>query len=298
MGRVRKLSASVLAVMLASVGLVIAPAGAQDHGDFATYEVGPAQDRAPAMRVSDARMIVQPSFAVTPCPEISDSIVRLYSAYFLRAPDEGGFDFWLTEYAAGNWGMPRMSAFFAQSEEFVELYGGITDAEFIDLIYANIFDRSADAEGRDFWLGRMANDGLDRGTVMLNFSESPEYIELTDTVTPLAGEFNWFVEGTSFACGFDDVDLTFGSTPTFVDIVIDSQEVADISVTVSHLTNGTWVEVSEVTVPPGSLIVSFARPYRDGSVTGIRLAGTGSFIWSYAASPVETPATRTGWTPV
>lgn len=49
-----------------------------------------------------------------------------------------------------------------------------------------MLDRSPDAEGRAFWLGRMQT-GMTRGAVMIGFSESAEYVATTGTVRPAVG---------------------------------------------------------------------------------------------------------------
>lgn len=66
----------------------VAGAAPPDGADGSTGYVGMvAGERSPAARTTEASNIARPDFAITPCPEITDSIVRLYSAYFLRAPD-------------------------------------------------------------------------------------------------------------------------------------------------------------------------------------------------------------------
>lgn len=282
-------------VLLGSVLVGVAPAGAANvsTGEGAVAdETGAKGGTASGLRTANA--IELPDFAITPCPELSDSIVRLYSAYFLRAPDQGGFDFWFNEYANGTWSMPRMSLFFSQSPEFERLYGSLTDAEFIDLIYVNIFGRAADAGGRDYWLGRMANEGLDRGTVMLFFSESPEYIELTQTFTPLAGHFNWYPEGTVWYCGFDNIDAALPAGTTYVDVAFYNDSGSPIVATANLLVDGVWQTWDQATLDPGDWFLFFGQEL-DGGITGLEMVASGPFIYTMAFSPTPLPTTRVGW---
>lgn len=107
-------------------------------------------------------------------------IARLYSAYFDRAPDDGGWAYWNQRSVEGM-NLWRTSDFFADSIEFKQTYGAdLTNAEFLDLVYQNVLHRSPDAGGIAYWIDRM-EDGLTRGQVMVFFSESPEYI---DNVAP------------------------------------------------------------------------------------------------------------------
>lgn len=101
----------------------------------------------------------------------SDQIERLYLAYFQRPSDPSGLEFWVSDSRT----LPEISEAFAQSTEFQDTYGSLTDADFVELVYNNVLDRSSDAGGRAFWLDQLAN-GMTRGTLMLNFSNSPEFI--------------------------------------------------------------------------------------------------------------------------
>lgn len=113
---------------------------------------------------------------------LDDQLVRLYEAYFGRAPDAGGLEFWRSQRAGGR-GLAEVSEEFARSPEFVATYGSLSDEAFVDLVYRNVLGRAPDAGGRAFWLEQLAV-GRSRGLVMVLFSESPEFIDRTDTVVP------------------------------------------------------------------------------------------------------------------
>ena len=109
-------------------------------------------------------------------------IARLYAAYFLRSPDTGGFQFWQARIAAGEWTNDDAATFFSESPEFVALYGsGLSNAQFIDLLYENVLCRTADAGGKAYWLNLMTNEGATRGQVALGFSDSAEFKTRTST---------------------------------------------------------------------------------------------------------------------
>lgn len=99
--------------------------------------------------------------------------IRLYRAYFLRLPDPSGMEYWAARRREGRT-LDKMSQQFSVSSEFRNRYGPLTDAEFIDQIYNNVFFRDPDPSGRAFYLRRLAN-GWSRGQVVLQFSESSEY---------------------------------------------------------------------------------------------------------------------------
>lgn len=101
------------------------------------------------------------------------SIVRLYSAYFLRTPDAGGFNYWYMNSLAGR-SLRNISNFFAQSPEFKNRYGNLGNRGFVDLVYRNVMGRNYDAGGYNYWYGRL-NAGMSRGEMMAYFSDSAEY---------------------------------------------------------------------------------------------------------------------------
>lgn len=103
-------------------------------------------------------------------------VERLYEAYFLRAADRGGMTYWLDRHVGGD-DLGMISAQFAASPEFVDRYGDLGDQAFLVQIYRNVFERAPDAGGLAFWLERLESGALDRGTLMLQFSESDEFID-------------------------------------------------------------------------------------------------------------------------
>ena len=119
---------------------------------------------------------------------IDGQVVRLYQAYFLRNPDQGGFMFWRRSLLNGI-GLAAISDFFAGGPEFIARYGNLSNEQFIDQIYGNVLGRQADAGGRAYWLGQLGA-GVTRGQVMLAFSESNEFTTKTGTGAPYGGAPN------------------------------------------------------------------------------------------------------------
>ncbi|MGH1504116.1 MAG: DUF4214 domain-containing protein [Acidimicrobiales bacterium] len=118
-----------------------------------------------------------PAGAATTGPD-ARSVERLYAAYFGRGADAAGLEFWQGQQALGR-SLDEISESFARSPEFVDTYGTLSDADFVDLVYTNVLGRTPDAGGRDHWLTRLAAGTLSRGQVMLAFSDSAEFKETT-----------------------------------------------------------------------------------------------------------------------
>ncbi len=134
---------------------------------------------------SDSREFKDSSGVIGLPPRGSDgrSVERLYLAYFGRDPDAGGLAFWNAEVDRG-FSLAAVSASFARSPEFVDLYGPLGDRAFVELVYQNVLERSPDAGGLSHWTAQLASGASDRGGVMLAFSDSPEYKGATGLYGP------------------------------------------------------------------------------------------------------------------
>jgi hypothetical protein len=119
---------------------------------------------------------------------VDGQVARLYQAYFLRPPDDGGYRYWRRLRLNGV-SAAEVSEAFAASREFQMRYGSLDNGRFVDQVYRNVLGRAAEPEGRTYWIGQL-EAGLGRGTLMLAFSESAEFITRTGTadllLAPLA----------------------------------------------------------------------------------------------------------------
>lgn len=96
---------------------------------------------------------------------VAQQVQDLYVAYFSRAADRGGFDYW-TALLDGDQANPRLqliSGSFAASAEYKAEYSQSTNAAKVNAVYENLFSRAAEPTGRDFWVqaldeGRMTID--------------------------------------------------------------------------------------------------------------------------------------------
>ncbi|MGF1600198.1 MAG: polysaccharide deacetylase family protein [Acidimicrobiales bacterium] len=122
-------------------------------------------------------------------------IARLYRAYFDRAPDPDGWDYWNEQFSRGLSPI-GISHWFARSSEFA-LLGERSDTELVTFVYRQILDREPDPDGLTYWVGELAR-GLDRGALVYYFSESDEFIVRSAPMLTggcYSGEF-----GSSYAC--------------------------------------------------------------------------------------------------
>ncbi len=114
---------------------------------------------------------------VVPAAEASpatDGLSRLYCAYFDRAPDPGGRVYW-ESMIAGGMVLDQVADVFADSPEYWLLYGNTSNTIFVARMYTNIMGRDLDVGGHAYWLELLDAGLVNRGELMVQFSESREY---------------------------------------------------------------------------------------------------------------------------
>lgn len=117
---------------------------------------------------------------VPAAPAANSAVYRIYVAYFLRAPDRSGLDYWVNAVNQGL-SLEGVSAQFAASPEFDTSYGSLTNAEFVTLVYANVLTRFADDAGAAYWVSQL-DAGVARSEVMLGFANGREFLGFTGTL--------------------------------------------------------------------------------------------------------------------
>ena len=129
---------------------------------------------------SESAEMINATGTVAPTSSAQAQVYRLYVAFFLRYPDAAGFQYWSGVRASGA-SLQTIASAFAGSAEFIQTYGSLPDASFVNLVYANVLARTPDSSGTSYWQSQLGA-GVNRGAMMVGFSESPEFIAATGTV--------------------------------------------------------------------------------------------------------------------
>lgn len=87
-------------------------------------------------------------------------LVELYVAYFNRAPDANGLNYWAGKIANDGWTVPTVARSFMDQTEVASAYPAyMTNAEVVNKVYTNVLGRSADAAGATYWTNQL-NSGV------------------------------------------------------------------------------------------------------------------------------------------
>ena len=114
------------------------------------------------------------SFAESQTPMVwTDDVFRLYQATLDRLPDLSGFERWTEELGDGA-SFDTVVQGFVGSPEFNATYGGLSDADFVTLLYNNVLGRGPDAGGFARWTGDLGN-GASRADLVQGFAQSAEF---------------------------------------------------------------------------------------------------------------------------
>ena len=104
-----------------------------------------------------------------------ESLIKVYLAAFMRAPEKGGFDYWSGLLARGTslksvinqmFDLPVVREIYPASGALIDgdVYG---HGDFVTAIYNNVFGKAPDTDGLNFWANRLAQ-GQGRGEMVLD----------------------------------------------------------------------------------------------------------------------------------
>ena len=122
----------------------------------------------PGLQPVDPQPVKEPSF--------EDFIERMYVVALNRQSEPEGKAFWMDKIKNDGFTGGRVAiGFLIEAPEF--LNRGLTDEQFVDVLYKTFFDREADADGKAFWMGHLTTD-MTREQVVRGFIDSTEWCNL------------------------------------------------------------------------------------------------------------------------
>jgi hypothetical protein len=137
---------------------------------------------------------------------VEQQIAAIYTAFFGRGADAGGFEFWVGNFTlglttqSGATLLSNIASSFAVGEEAKALYPFLmaprqaSDGDintFLDTVYDNLFARSFDASGRDYWstqVKRHLAAGEFVGGVLIDIMNGAQNSAAGQDITTLVGK--------------------------------------------------------------------------------------------------------------
>lgn len=120
-------------------------------------------------------------------------VVRLYQSIFNRKPDSAGLDFWVSEYRkypTGQDSLASMAASWFGTSEYKNTYpASLSNQQFVEKVYQNVFGRVPDSAGVAYWTQQLDSGSYSRVGVIIFFSESAENQARTNG--PIANLLNY-----------------------------------------------------------------------------------------------------------
>lgn len=116
-------------------------------------------------------------------PNVQQYITGLYTAYYNRAPDQEGFDFWNNQTTSGDNSaiLLSISTGFMNDPKFSEDYPSYySNTQFMTKVYTNVLSRAPDSEGFDFWVA-LLNNGVSKPKVIVEFTKAILSPQITET---------------------------------------------------------------------------------------------------------------------
>lgn len=111
-------------------------------------------------------------------PGIGQFVTRLYTEALGREGEDAGINDWPAKIATREKTAEEVATDgFFHSEEFRQKRQKMTDGEFLDVLYATFFDRTADEGGKADWMAQM-QAGLTEDEVIQGFARSEEFSNL------------------------------------------------------------------------------------------------------------------------
>ncbi len=109
---------------------------------------------------------------------LKQKIVGLYVAYFNRASDWEGLQYWSSRGDNEESTLQELSAGFAEHEVFITTYSKLDNQAFVEAIYRNVLGNMGDNEGINYWTEYL-NSGRSRSDMVSDFVEISLSVELT-----------------------------------------------------------------------------------------------------------------------
>ena len=99
-------------------------------------------------------------------------VQQLYIAYFGRAADDAGLNFWANAIESGLSTIESVATGFTLTPEYSSIYGNLSAETLVEQIYQNTFGRASDPAGKAFWVNLLATGAISADKIALQMISS------------------------------------------------------------------------------------------------------------------------------
>lgn len=101
-------------------------------------------------------------------------VEKSYIAYYGRPAEPEGLSYWTKQLNSSGGNLDEIINAFSHSAESQALYAGLSSAEVIGTLYHQLFGRTPEAEGLQYWTSQLDNGSVSRQSVMLTLLNSAQ----------------------------------------------------------------------------------------------------------------------------
>ncbi len=131
----------------------------------------------------------------------TDTIQKLYIAYFNRPADVAGLAYWEGQLSRGLITMQDLAQSFSEQVEYKLVYENKSTSDFVGALYRNLFAHEADPAGLDYWVKQIDSGAVRKGVAalaILNGATAP-----SSDAWVVIRKLEW---STSFTAGLDSTE--------------------------------------------------------------------------------------------
>ena len=99
-------------------------------------------------------------------------VEQAYLAYFGRPADPEGLNYWIGQSIA------TMQAGFAASQEYANLYSGMTNDQRVEQVYQNLLGRASDPAGKAYWVGELDSGAVTVSNLVTSMLANAEGVDI------------------------------------------------------------------------------------------------------------------------
>ncbi len=107
-----------------------------------------------------------------------NSIQTLYVAYYGRAADKNGLEYWAQRLDDSEGDISQIVNAFGVSDEFSSRFNNLSDEVLINNIYQQAFNRDADTVGLEFYVNALSSGAATLATIAINILDGAQGVDL------------------------------------------------------------------------------------------------------------------------